>query len=150
MGPIRADATMQRVLLGAVMLAAVFAMLLSSQIAHTSDSSAAGHAPIAAAVIDQAADPTPHETPKNIVGSPADHRHSGPGEADGPAQMFESVHVLLAILSLGLVVIALRLLWIVCVRPSLATEKRSGARFAAVGAVLRPVSILDAACVLRV
>ena len=138
---------MQRVLLGAVMLAAVFAMLLSSQIAHTSDSSAAGHAPIAAAVIDQAADPTPHETPKNIVGSPADHRHSGPGEADGPAQMFESVHVLLAILSLGLVrdcaATALD-----CVRTTLARHGKAKRRKVR-GSRRRPAPGVDPRCRMR-
>lgn len=148
--PIRIRAAVQRALLGAAILAAVFTVLMSSQITHTPTSSsiAASHAPMVAVMelVADGPDATTSDSDSVLTG----HAHDIRGEGDSPASGLDSMHVLLAIVSLGLVVAVLRLLWVAWAYPRPDGEKQTSAIFSAVDATMRPVSILDAACVLRV
>ncbi|MBT9294673.1 hypothetical protein KKP62_06800 [Rhodococcus sp. GOMB7] len=150
MCPIRIRAAVQRALLGAAILAAVFTVLMSSQITHTPTSSsiAASHAPMVAVMelVADGPDATTSDSDSVLTG----HAHDIRGEGDSPASGLDSMHVLLAIVSLGLVVAVLRLLWVAWAYPRPDGEKQTSAIFSAVDATMRPVSILDAACVLRV
>lgn len=147
--PIRIRAAVQRALLGAAILAAVFTVLMSSQITHTPTSSsiAASHAPMVAVMELVADGPDATSDSDSVL---TGHAHDIRGEGDSPASGLDSMHVLLAIVSLGLVVAALRLLWVAWAYPHPDGEKQTSAIFSAVDATMRSVSILDAACVLRV
>ncbi|OLT33809.1 hypothetical protein BJF84_20690 [Rhodococcus sp. CUA-806] len=147
MCPIRLSERIRRILLWSIMAATALAVLMMSQVAHTTAEPSAepSHAPLAAVIesVPEIEHTSAPEQDEGIGGSASGHH-------DNHGSLIGSVHMAVAILALGLAMLLRRTGWTVLLHQLRGLQAPRSSPTERSVPPPAPVSVLDAGCLLRV